>query len=371
MKKVLVYGAYDLDNLGDDYMMYQVDQKLKENGIVPVYRGLSKKRNYFNISEIETLEFPKSNNKLVFLLKVIKWILKREDIKDIDSVICMGGGYTNEEFGLMNLLRLYFFILKFKMHRKKIYFTGQTVGPIESKFFVKLIKKIYSSAEKILVREEYSKKLLESYNIKSELVGDDAFLTLGNSKIPKIEKENKIIFNYKEFENYSEHKDKYFNVLYKFAESQKGYKIVVVPFRSSKDDKEYRANFELYNYLKKKNIDVEFKVERNIEELKKLFLTSKYVVGTAYHSIVLGLIFNNKVFSAYSGEYYKMKINGILDWFNISETNCIELSKISCEKIEKNINELGIEKIKDNSRKIANNVNNAWNEIIHEILEND
>ena len=54
MRKVLVYGSYDIDNLGDDYMMLQVDKKLKDNDIQPIYIDSKNKKKYFNREEVNS-----------------------------------------------------------------------------------------------------------------------------------------------------------------------------------------------------------------------------------------------------------------------------------------------------------------------------
>ena len=371
MKKVLVYGAYDMDNLGDDYMMYQVDQKLRNNNISPVYRTFSSKTNYFNVNESETLEFPKDKNKLILALKTVKWLFTSKDIKDIDALICMGGGYTNEKFGIQNLLRLYFTIIKFKRNNKKIYFTGQTVGPAKKGIYLSLIKKIYKSANKIFVREIYSQKFLVDNKIDCELAGDDAFLTLINNDSEKTdEKDNSIIVNYKEFGNNDEYKNKYFDFLRSIS-TKMGYKVIIIPFRSSEKTKEYKINYELYEYLKTNGINAEFKVERNINSFESIFKKSKITIGTAYHSVVLGLIFNNTAYTAYLDEYYKIKMNGILNWYEYSETNCINLKDILNGKFEDMIlnNNFDMEKQFCISKKIADNVSKAWDKIIRDIEE--
>lgn len=370
MKKVWIYGAYDADNLGDDYMMYQIDKKLKTSNIKPIYKSYSKRKNYFNMKIDETYEFPKSNNKLFLLFNTLKWIFNSKDIENVKALIFMGGGYTNEEFGLKNLLIIYFLILKFKLNNKKIYFTGQTVGPVNKKIYKFLIKRIYKCANKIYVREEFSKAFLDSLKIDSELIGDDAFLTYNNLNfdIDLIEKKGKVIFNYKEFSSYDLYKKQYFEFLLNFAKDINS-KILVIPFRSEKTSKEYLVNYELYEYLKENGIDTEFIVERDIEKFQKIFSSSKYVIGTAYHSIVLGLIFNNIVYSSFLGNYYKIKIEGILNWYKLSGKNSINMEDIKSFDIVNSINKQDLCSQKIITTEISDKVNKAWDKMIEEIIK--
>ena len=372
MKKVLVYGAYDLDNLGDDYMMYQIDNVLKKNQIKPIYLDIAKKPiNYFNISDNEKFNFPiytKYKNKTIKLKEVIKWYFDKKNIEEISALIFMGGGYTNEKFGLAKIINMLILAKKFKKGNKKIYFTGQTVGPVNSKLYQFFLKKVYKCGDEIIVREKYSHEYLNSLKLKNKLVGDDAYLT-ENYESEQIKKD-KIIFNYKDFSGYEEYKERYFKFLLEIAvKSNK--EVWVIPFRSSENTKEYKVNYELYQYLCENNVKAKFTVERNIENFKNIFKTSTLVVGTAYHSIVLGLLFGNKVYSAYLGNFYKMKIKGILDWYGLSDTNCIDIKKIDDNKniIVRQIlnNSMDIEKNKEITKELTEKVKNAWGDLVKKI----
>lgn len=369
-KKVLIYGAYDLDNLGDDYMMYAIDDFLKSKNIKPVYVHIPNRLNYFDMNIDETLDIPfkmKYKNKFLKLIKIITWLFKRKDIEDIDALIFMGGGYTNEKFGLKNLLNIYFTCQKFR--NKKIYFTGQTVGPVNNVFYKILIKNIYKKADKVCVRERFSQELLNNFKIDNKLIGDDAFLSKSN--INKSINSHTIIFNYKDFEGYDEYKSEYFKFLLEIAKLQNK-RILVIPFRSSVNSNEYKSNYKLYEFLKQNNINADFIVERDIKKFQQIFRSSEIVIGTAYHSIVLGLLYNNRVFGLYSGEYYKMKIKGILNWYDIENSNAINLIDIDniVDKFNKIIDNDNMNNNLEITEKISNNVNTAWNEITSEILKN-
>lgn len=372
MKKILIYGAYDLDNLGDDYMMYQIDKKLKRSNIQPIYIKIKNKRNYFKMDNYETIDIFDGKNKFMKVINYFSNFVSNDKITSIDAIIFMGGGYTNENFGLANLIKMYLMALLFKFKRKKIFFTGQTVGPYKTWYFKALLKKVYKFADKVFVREEYSQKLLNSLNIVNTLVGDDAYLTLENMYYEKnpsnCTKEDYIIYNYKDFKGYEHYKEEYFKFLLNIA-LKSNYKIRIIPFRSDENNKEYKINYELYRYLKNNNIDVEFILERDIEKFQKLFQGSKCVIGTAYHSIVLGLIFNCLPYSAYCGDYYKIKINGILKWYNYNNENSIDIANIS--DIDKQINleefDYNNERQIEITKSISNNVSNMWNEIINQI----
>lgn len=368
MKKVLIYGAYGMDNLGDDYMMKCIDEKLLSEGLQPIYFKRNHESYYFeDCKNKEMYEFPlelKYKSKLRKIIQTLKWYWKTDDLKEIDALIFMGGGYINEQFGIENIIKLYILTKKFK--NKKIYFTGQSVGPVYSKFGKKIIKKIYESANAISVRETVSYDYLKKIGLKVNLVGDDAFLDKSFNDVQKAKKKH-IIFNCKDFDKYEDFKESYFEFLLKIAKKEKD-NIIIMPFRSSRNSNEYKINKELANYLEENEIVCNFVVNRDFSSFNDLFHNARFVVGTAYHSIVLGLKNNSKVFSFYSGDYYKMKIEGILDWYDISK---------KCSKDMKNIKNVDLDILEnydsnvtpDITKKIQKSVDEFWNKIIKEVLE--
>ena len=371
---LLIYGVYDDNNLGDDYMMLKINQFLMDKDVKPVFvERTIERNNYFNDSnKIKYLYNPiihKENGKLKKLkkmCKIVKWLFLSNDIKEFDALIFMGGGYTNEQFGNLNLIKLLMWKIKFKKLNKKIFFTGQTIGPAH-KFITKLLLKcLYKNVSKVNVREKYSLKYIQNHNIKGALVGDDAYLDLVDNKI--IKKENILIINYKCFDGYN-NEEMFINAIIKFAKKN-NLKVVVIPFRAEEKYEEYKVNYKLYLKLKENNIDSEFVVERNIEKLEVLFKKSKYVIGTAYHSIVLGLKYNNIVMSAYKGEYYKIKMTGILDWYNLNNS-AISLNMFGERSINTILNkEKNINVIKKTTNKLIASLNNEWNNIIKDVKEN-
>lgn len=370
---LLIYGVYDDNNLGDDYMMQKIHKYLKEQGtnVSFVERNI-KKNNYFINEEIDYLENPiiykKSGKlkKIKKLLSIIKWFICNDDIEKFDALIFMGGGYTNEQFGISNLFKLLLWKYKFKKVNKKIFFTGQTIGPASTKISSFLLKKLYKGSTLVNVREKNSLMYIENNDIVGNIVGDDAFLDK-RREISYKQKENILIVNYKCFNDYSD-ENLFMNAVKEFAQKN-NLKVFVIPFRSDNNYEEYKINYNIYQELKQKNIDASFVVERNIEKLEDIFLKSKYVIGSAYHAIVLGLKYGNSVVSIYKGNYYKIKMNGILDWYNLNE-NAIQFCDIDVNLIEKCLKEkYNFETIYSNTNELIENLNNGWNNIIKIIKE--
>lgn len=371
MKKVLIYGAYGRDNLGDDYMMYHVNQILKKENIVPYFYYHGNEYYFNNITSLSKQYICPLNkrysNKVTKLFEIIKWYFKQEDFF---ALIFMGGGYTNEEFGIIKLLKIK--LLCLKNRKNGIYFTGQTVGPALSTFGKILINSIYKSADIIYTREKYSYNYLKANGIDNKLVGDDAFL--GYS--PEKEKENLTIVTYKDYYGYEEYKAFFFNAVISYAQKCRE-KILVIPFMSSNKSKEYRINYELYEELQKRGIECEFIIEKDISKFENIFKVSKNVISSAYHAITIGQMFGCKTVGVFMGDYYRSKIEGILDLYGQKNIQAVEMSSI---KMNQNIffKTLGLVESISNQVKISKGISAAvkkeWKfiaEIINGKIENN
>lgn len=315
MDKVLLYGAGFGDNLGDDFILKVAGKEITDSGIKPVYIIPSAQNLYFDFDEMEKLSLPiymSYSGKIKKTAELLKFFFSSKLFCGYKEIIFYGGGYTNQDFGLRNLVNIYLLERKAKRSGIKIVFTGQTVGPCTGVFCKHILKKIYRSADLVYVREEYSKRILDEFKIGNRLVCDDAYLAFpgmanGQSK-------DTVIFNYKDFNRSREYKYRIFDVYRRIAQRLSS-RIVVMPFRSQESSEEYKANLELYNLLKSESSDVEFIVERDFDKLTEEFKSAEMVFGSAYHSIVLGKMSGAKVCSMYYDEYYKMKIDGFLSLF--------------------------------------------------------
>lgn len=373
MKKVLVYGAYNANNLGDDLMQVVINDVLTKNGISVDYFDCIDKNNYFKEARdfhyISNPVHPASRNVVKQVLELLNFDEKK--YKKYDAIIFMGGGYTYEKFGLKKLLKWYYFANKIRRKNKtRIFFTGQTAGPALTELGERIILDLYRQGDFVGVRERDSYNFLRENDISCELVGDDAFLLCRKMKCDEERSTKKVgskyvIMNYKSFPDYDNQKEKVFKFYLEIARRLK-YEIVVVPFRNDVNDSEYRINTDLCQYLKENGIEASFKTFDNVDDLSLCFKSSEGVIGTAYHLIVLGLIYSKKVFAFYSGNYYERKIRGVLDLYNIAETNSIGLEKINDDTMLSFV----VDNFRSNkpseawSKEIAGNVADEWGMII-------
>lgn len=317
-KKILLFGAGFHDNLGDDLILNCVNEELKANGQDVTYIVPLTKKLYFDMGGYKELRVPmfkKYKNKIRKLLALSKFLLDKNALREYDSVVFYGGGYTNEAFGMKNLLDIYLIAHKAHSVGAKVFFTGQTVGPCDRFSYNKILRLIYKTADKVFVREEFSLEKLKNSKIDATLVADDAFLAYPcvTSDVPK----RRIILNYKVFGNLEAEKDRIFELYKRVAAFYKDKLIItVIPFRSDVNTKEFQVNKELFDVLQKAGYKPEFKVESDFRKFIRIFNEAQVVFGSAYHSIVLGKMCGATVCSTYCDEYYRMKIGGFLNLYN-------------------------------------------------------
>lgn len=370
MKKILLFGAYSYNNLGDDLILLLVNRLIKRKETMPLVFNRYSMNDFFtnNYNFLDNAVFDVKLNR-----KKIKRILKIkfEKIKSIDALFFIGGGYSNEKFGIMNLIKMNIIAKKYSKANVPIYFFGQTIGPTTSNIGYKLLGKIYSKGKKVYVREKYSMKYFNN-KINTELVGDDAYLAYEDFEKCNNRKEN-IIVNIKDFENNYEYYNEYFNLIYNISKESNN-EIHIIPFRNDKNEREYKLNYKLYQDLKKQNVNCKFILIDTYENLINEFSKAIAVIGSAYHSVVLGLIAGANVYGIYNGNYYERKIKGILDLYGLGEKNTISfenLKKMS-SKFKDNFISIGLNEnseISNISKDIYEKVLHTYDTIIEDIKE--
>lgn len=368
-KKILIYGLYDWCNLGDDLMMYEINKVIQKKGVMPFFIK-NDDDNYFKFErEYDNKLFLSKKSKNPFFNKFLKYyelfrlILRK---KDYDALIFMGGGYINRLIGSGYGRLIYIYLLKtiFVRQGKKVYFTGQTVGPIYNNLERFMIKKIYTKAD-VSVREEESEKILNKLKINNYLIGDDAYL---NYEILNDKKYNKkfIIVNYKDFTGYDGLRDDFEQFLFEVY-SKTQLKIVLIPFRKGEKYSEYKIHKQFVKDLNNKGVDVELVETDSIKEINRLFAQCEFVIATAYHAVVLGLKNNKKVYTGFVGKYYQTKIEGIANFYDRSNYKIYDLSENNIFEII--LQEINNDKVKKNniSLNLHNRVSANWNRILKEI----
>lgn len=368
MRKVLLLGAYGLDNLGDDFMLAQVVDRLGAAGIQAWTVNTHRNRYYFSNIQYKCIYSPlfsKESNKVIKLLKCIFYCFCTRKKEKFSNVIFIGGGYTNEDKGSRDLDRYQLLLKKVCTKNFRCFFTGQTVGPAYSAYMKRAIVKLYRKGSFIYVREQYSQRLLAMLGLNSVLTGDDALLSCRDLPIVK---ENYAIFSFKVFPGYAKYQDTIFRFYYSLAKML-GCPIYILPFRSDKNDVEFSLNYDLYLHLQNRGVKASFFFSREITRVEQVFRSAKYVVGSAYHSIALGLINEANVYAIYSGEYYGIKMKGLLELYGLDVKTSSTFDSLDPSRAYDVLTSDGaFEVARKRNQVLSETVEGEWNEIISNIL---
>lgn len=382
--KIMIYGWYDSMNLGDDAMMLGINNLLRNNNKEVIYYNFKdEQHNYFK-NDLGTInyinryneDYTSTKQRSVRIIKKILIYLKKilfgdDDLKEVDKIIFMGGGYINSLWS-KELKEILILALIGKRNRCKIYFTGQTAGPYSSCIDKYCAKLIYRLGESITIREIESLKLLEGYGIKNLKYGVDDFYLhdIKNNERFKLENKNKyFILNIKSFKNYDEGIEKIVK-LAKNIYMKTGFSIAIVPFGKGVRPKDLECSKKISKMLDSEKIS-NFIVDINsFNDLISVFSSTEFTVGMAYHSLVISLYFNKMAVGLYEGEYYKSKITGILNHYSLDD-QAYNFRKITDDDIERiaidiieRFNKIDKDSISNNTNRMKNICRDTWENII-------
>lgn len=360
VKRVLILAAFGGYNLGDDAIVDESIKKIsKHYDAIDLIGFYDNEKSYFKINELNKIDnyyylYNKKEENIVYFLKKILDILIR---KKYEKMYIVGGGYFNEKYlSSKALITIYLFMKK----SKKLVFSGQSVGRFSKKIDDRIVKKIYLEADNIGVREKMSHQYLSGRGYTSEVVGDDIFL----KKIKKINqsKEEYIAVNKKKYPDLDSDNELYQEILIEaFKVLRKD--IILIPFNSFTDSKEYICHKKFMETLLNKGISAKIVVPESVDELCEIMGESALNIGNAYHFAAFSILTSSNFLTWYKGEYYEQKIKGMIDLFQIRGCT-LELDDFngSVQKIIKSYNQKVTYGIED----IQNEVIAYWNKILNE-----
>lgn len=235
---------------------------------------------------------------------------------------------------------------KYKIDKEKkilgipTYIIGVNFGPFSSKIFYLLYKRWFKTIDGIVFRDEYSYDLFKFDNM---CWAPDILL---DYTLPNVETQKNVAISCIKQNKRSGliHYDEniYFSKLAKTIEKyvEKGYTITLAAFSAKQEDD--IAAKEIYNLLSKKaKSKTEIIIyEGNIEAFLEKFLVASYIIGTRFHSVILGwnygiptfpICYNEKLYHAIVS--YKF----IGNYININEIDKIDFSYVDFNRSSKGI----------------------------------
>lgn len=229
---------------------------------------------------------------------------------------------------------------------KPTFILGANFGPFNDEKFLSAYKKFFSKITDICFRDNYSYELFQELpNIR---VADDIIFQLTREKKNPTKNKKVVISVIKP--SIREHLVNYDEIYYeKIKETtifltDKGLNVTLMSFCENEGDKE--AIKEIFNLLPNKNKKMVEKhyYKYNLKETIRTIESSKFVIATRFHSMILGWLFRKPVFPiAYSekmtnvmkdlnftGKYVELTDIDKLDpveVFKSMETNIVDVSK--------------------------------------------
>lgn len=309
MKKVLVSGYIGFNNFGDEAIFLALSSHLKSLGY-SVSALCNNKDEVKKTYDVITYNFKKP-------FDILKAILSN------DILISGGGSLLQNKTSNFSLIYYLFIIFLAKFFNKKVIIFAQGIEPIKGKFFEFLTKNILKITNFITVRDKKSQILLNSWNIKSELVSDPAYSLVENIKINQNKKG--LVVQLRSFQGIDE---KFISDLAEIISKYYKGEIKVLSLQNDYD-KNICLNF--IEKLKQHNTKASFIPYKGIKETIDIINNTEYIISTRLH----GLIVSNALEVKSFGLIYDEKIKTLCEELNIKN---IEIKNYQKNELDLRLN---------------------------------
>lgn len=346
MKRIFLY-AYDKVNLGDDLFIYNIVKRYSNTKFYMISDSSNKK----NFHDLKNLIIIDKNN--VIFRKIRKfWAggYSRYEAylkKRCDAVVYIGGSIFIEYPTWRNIVSWW----DYQASQYPLYIIGANFGPYRTEEYKIAMKSVFNKAQDICFRDKNSYSFFkEISNVR--FAPDIIFSqTLNQSKSDKtvffsvINCRNKAEGNH----NLKQYHNKYLATLESIIRDylNDDYKIILCSFCKEEGDEEVVE--ELLKRINDKKIKALLYNGKNRMYILNEISKSCYVIGTRFHSIVLGMIAKKPVFPIlysektrnmlddidYKGNYINLKDIDKLDYGytkeNLDKNYVVDITKIQRE----------------------------------------
>lgn len=311
-EKIVLCGHYGATNIGDEAIGLSLVQNLKK--LKPEAKIVILSYDPHRTKHFYEKYAPELDISSVYLLPLgfrsfARGLLRGElwhtlkEIRSCNKFILGGGGlFTDEKLFAVFLWGIHAFWAY--IFKKPVLMIGQSVGPLKSKTGKLVVKKMFSRAKYINVRDNESKNLLKKIGIRQKiLVSTDAVFGLDfyekiiknkvdrelNKKCSQNGQNGYFIFSIRPWKQKTE--NLYKNIIQDVALISKKYKLlpVFVPFQLIKEnDQKILSKIIVQNDF---NIKIEVrKFTDDIFEIFSLISGAKFVFGVRLHSLLFSVI---------------------------------------------------------------------------------
>ncbi|MCK7607618.1 polysaccharide pyruvyl transferase family protein [Geobacillus stearothermophilus] len=261
-------------------------------------------------------------------------------MKELDMIHYIGGGYLAEKWITTLILEFITIYLARKINPKLVIIgTGLGIGPFRKRWHLKLLKIFLQQFDRIYVREDESLRLAEKLNLKVEVtrLGDDVILLydfLKGKYVASSDRESKnVAMNLKDFpdHNYYYIKEELIRLLNDLRKN--GYRIHFFSFGKFPGPDDNKI-VRLLDKEIKKELQINNPYDQGLHAFLESMSNCLFGIGFAYHFNVICALLQVKTLALYAGDYYKQKIQGVMDYL-YKETKVMSLEEFKSFPKEK------------------------------------
>lgn len=295
--------AYTSFNLGDDLFIKELCERYP-NLEFSLYCSRDYERNFKKITNLNIIR----NDNILY--KAINYIMSKLGFsytiqsllaRQHDVVIYIGGSIFQQRKNWRRRINIFNNILKKQV---PFFIIGANFGPYSDEEYYNKHRKLFSEFQGVTFRDKYS------YNLFKELpninLADDVIFQMATEESDMEIKEDYIIISVikPSIRPYLKGLDNlYYNKIKEISEQfvENGYRVVLMSFCEREGDVEaVKSIKQLISNEYISQID-EHLYKHDIESALNAIRGSKYVVGTRFHAMILGWVYNKPVFPiAYS-----------------------------------------------------------------------
>lgn len=349
--KVVLCGHYGSTNIGDEAiglsMVDSIHKKHPEAEIVMLSYDKERTEKFYGKYRPDI----KIRSKYLLPLGIrslLRGVFKGElwqtlkEIRTCDRFVMGGGGlFTDEKLFAVILWGLHArTVYKYK---KPVYMIGQSVGPLKTGIGKWIVKKVFSNAKCINLRDEESKILLEKLKVKNEIIVscDPVFGLNFDKKISenhaleqvnkKVEQEGLKGFFVITIRPWKKNFERlYIKFIQQVLKIREEYKLlpVFIPFQLIRENDRSILNKIIEQKMQLQQI-VKLEFNENIEEILGLISKAKLTFGVRLHSLLFSMLVSVP-FYAFS---YSPKIDNILKMLKLENFRSDVLSNKDIEEV--------------------------------------
>lgn len=225
---------------------------------------------------------------------------------------------------------------------KPLFVLGANFGPYKNEYYYDKHKRMFLKARDVCFREKYSAKLFE--DLKNVRVAPDILFGLDTSKYV-VETQKKVVISVINLDNKKElaqYKESYENKIAQIAlyYAMSGYEVILMSFCEFEGDE--KAVKRILKKTGNRHVKAYY-YRGNIGKAINEIASSEIIIGTRFHSIVLGFDFNKKVLPiVYSDKTMNMleDINYKGKILSVKNMDSIDISRIdsymsNCKGVDK------------------------------------